>query len=155
MPKAIQVCCVRRALLSDRWFDIPWPVTYFSSCRPTSISGIVLLLLETTCLPIARVHCWSCKSKVPDLLFQAAFVVWPPFCWNLYAQGGCATLATLLQTYCKQCHELPWSEKESVCSRWCCSIFWVELEFRIIHHSTSWEISLQFVKVLYWSDQWD
>ena len=25
--------------------------------------------------------------------------------------------------YCKQCHELPWSEKEIACNRWCCLIF--------------------------------
>ena len=66
-------------------------------------------------------NCWSCKSKVPQLLFQAVLALWPFLAQITYSKDG--TLATLLQMYRKQCHELPWSEKETVCSTWCCLIF--------------------------------
>ena len=118
---------------------------------------IVLLVFGVTKVSFQShgCDCWSCKSEVPQLFFQAVLVIWPFVAQISTTPGGCATLATLLQMHFKPCHDPPWSEKKIVLYTWRFLMFgWIEFEFRTVHHSMSCAIPLQFVKVLCWLDQW-
>ena len=151
-PKGIQVCCVGDARLF--WLLI-W------HCMA---NGIVFKFDASHHAVVKfgwRGHhvkpddhtCWSCKSKVPDLLFHAVLVV-SSFCSNPYTQGGCATLATPADVL----QAVPWTAlvREENCFIHTTQLNdWVECKFRIVHHAMSREVPLQFVKVLRWLDQWD
>ena len=111
MPIAIQVCCVRRALLfrSSIWHCTASNVLLKLDASHHPV--IVLRILEANCLSnrtsatveVVKAWCDYCSSKL-CLLFDLFC------CSNLYTPGSCATLAAL-QMYFKQCHEPPWSEK--------------------------------------------
>ena len=103
MPKAIQFCCARTALLSWSliWHSMASSISRLLKFDASHHAVIVLRVVEAAYLSKShRCDCWSCKSCVPLLFFQAVLVILP-----FAVQISTPKLATLLQMYFKQPHE--------------------------------------------------
>ena len=81
------------------WFDI-WPIAYSSSGTPATMQWYFCFSWEPHWFyPSDGCECWSCKSKVPNVSSKLFWLLGPNCGSNRYTQGGCATLAILLQMY--------------------------------------------------------
>ena len=149
MPIAIQVCCVRRALL---FRSSIWHCTASNVLLKLDTSHhpvIVLRILEANCLSnrtsatveVVKAWCHYCSSKL-CLLFDLFC------CSNLYTPGSCK--------HSQPCRCISSSAMNRLQRRphdaaWCLG------GIRVLHRSPfdSREIPLQFVEVLCWLAQWD
>ena len=148
MPIAIQVCCVRRALLfrSSIWHCTASNVLLKLDASHHTVT--VLRVLEATCLSnrtsetveVVKAWCHYCSSKL-CLLFDLLLLK------SLHPRQ-------LRNTRSPDVFQaVPWTAfREDHMTQ---LNIWVEYEFCTVHHSNSPEIPLQFVEVLCWLAQWE
>ena len=128
-------------------FDISRPVVYLPSSMPANIPLLKVVL--------ATWHkCFSklCLSSVPfgpTSLQQVRL--------HKINNFGTATKVDITRWLRNTCFQaVPWNAliRKENCFQMTQFNIWVAFELRMLHHSMSPEVPLQFVKVLRWLDQW-